>query len=254
MTGQPGVNSVDRLRKPVPTLVRSRGLEGLSDHNCLWYTCTPPLDDDYASLIADSPPTIVRVYYSAQQSDAVRIFDQDASELARFGYRPTGQSWEAGRWGWRAFMVALLLAVILVGVLMFLYMLVVRPDGTLTVTYARRDARRRERPATSLHTPRQDGRSTRAVSFESPAALSSWRRGTFAELSSLGAVAHVAAVSASGRRARRKSEARAVDQLCGWRDRGPTRRCWPPSRSGGPFWTAKVGVWRALSHSPQEIA
>jgi hypothetical protein len=69
----------------------------------------------------------------------MRVLDQDASELALLGYQPTGQSWEAGRWGWRAFVVALLLAVILVGLLMFLYMLIVRPDGTLAVTYERRD-------------------------------------------------------------------------------------------------------------------
>jgi hypothetical protein len=139
MTGQPGVTTVARLRKPVPTLVRSRGLDGLPDHNSLWYTWPLPVDDAYANLIADSPPTIVRVYRGSQQSDAVRIFDKDASELARFGYQPIRQSWEAGRWGWRAFVVALLFAVILVGLLMFLYMLVVRLDGTLTVTYAHRD-------------------------------------------------------------------------------------------------------------------
>jgi hypothetical protein len=140
MTGERGVETVHRPRKPVPRIALYRGFEGLSDHNSLWYTWPLPLDDTYASLVADSPPTIVRVYSGAQQSDAVRVFDQDASELALFGYRPTGQSWEAGRWGWRAFVVALLLAVILVGLLMFLYMLVARPDGTLTVTYARRDA------------------------------------------------------------------------------------------------------------------
>jgi hypothetical protein len=139
MTGEPGVETVHRPRKPTLGLALYRGFEGLPDHNSLWYTWPLPVDDAYATLVADSPPTIVRVYRGSQQSDAVRIFDKDASELALFGYQPTGQNWEAGRWGWRAFVVALLFAVILVGLLMFLYMLVIRPDGTLTVTYTRRD-------------------------------------------------------------------------------------------------------------------
>ncbi len=139
MIGWRGVESVDRLWRPVPRLARYRGFEGLSDHNSLWYTWPLPLEDDYGSLTEGSLPTIVRAYWGAQQSDAVRVFEQDASELARFGYQPRMLSWAEGRWGCGAFVVALLLAVILVGLLMFLYMLVVRPDGILTVAYARRD-------------------------------------------------------------------------------------------------------------------
>lgn len=36
-----------------------------------------------------------------------------------------------------AFTVALLLCLLLIGILVFIYMLVVKPDGTLTVTYSR---------------------------------------------------------------------------------------------------------------------
>lgn len=140
MTGNPGVATVRGPKRLAPRLALCRAFEGLPDHNSLWYTLPPPVDDACPTLVEDSPPTIVRVYRGSQQSDAVRIFDKDAAKLAPLGYEPTRQSWEAGRWGWRAFMVELLFAVILVGLLMFVYMLVVRPEGTLTVTYTRRDA------------------------------------------------------------------------------------------------------------------
>jgi hypothetical protein len=137
----PGVNPTGLASVPGPvhrTCVHC-GFEGVSDCNGLCYRCWLPFEEDDASVIAGSPPTIVRVYLGAQQSDAVRVFEREASELARFGYQPTTQSWAAGRWGRGAFFIALLLTVMLVGLLMLLYLLVAKPDGTLTVTYALRD-------------------------------------------------------------------------------------------------------------------
>ena len=60
--------------------------------------------------------------------------------MAAFGYFPTSQSWAPGQWGAGAFIVALLLCFIFIGFLVFVYMLIVRPDGTLTVTYEWRRA------------------------------------------------------------------------------------------------------------------
>ncbi len=82
-------------------------------------------------------PTIVRSYRGRQQADAVRFYEADAARLAQEGYVPTSQSWAPGQWGCGAFLVALLLFVVLIGILVFIYMLVVKPEGTLTVTYSR---------------------------------------------------------------------------------------------------------------------
>jgi hypothetical protein len=83
---------------------------------------------------------IVRTYRGKQQADAVAAFRAEVKEFADAGYEPTSQSWALGQWGAGAFVVALLLCIILIGILVFIYMLVVKPDGTLTVTFTRRTA------------------------------------------------------------------------------------------------------------------
>lgn len=79
--------------------------------------------------------TLIRTYRGHQQKDAIASFQRDAEQLAQSGYVPTSQSWAPGQWGCGAFLVALLLFLILIGILVFIYMLLVKPDGTLTVTY-----------------------------------------------------------------------------------------------------------------------
>ncbi len=79
-------------------------------------------------------PVLVRVYQGSQSS-ATADFQRDSAYLAGHGYFPVSQSWAAGSWGCGAFLVALLLCLVLVGFLIFVYMLVVKPGGTLTVTY-----------------------------------------------------------------------------------------------------------------------
>ncbi len=96
--------------------------------------------------------TIVRVYHGKQQADAVTSFQRDAAMLARQGYHPTSQSWAQGQWGCGAFLVSILLMVLLVGFLIFLYLLIVKPDGTLTVTYSK-EAPRADEGAAAV-TPR----------------------------------------------------------------------------------------------------
>jgi hypothetical protein len=83
------------------------------------------------------PPTVVRVYHGSQQADAVAAFRRDAENLSLEGYHPVSQSWAAGQWGCGAFVIAIVLMIVLVGFLIFLYLLIVKPEGTLTVTYAR---------------------------------------------------------------------------------------------------------------------
>jgi hypothetical protein len=77
---------------------------------------------------------IVRTYKGSQLA-AAAAFQKDAQKLAAQGYSPVSQNWAQGSWGCGAFLVALLLCVVLVGFIVFVYMLLVKPAGTLTVTY-----------------------------------------------------------------------------------------------------------------------
>ena len=78
--------------------------------------------------------------YKGSQSGAASAFQRDAAKLAERGYFPISQSWAQGTWGCGAFVVALILCIVLVGILVFIYMLLVKPAGTLTVTYEKRVA------------------------------------------------------------------------------------------------------------------
>jgi hypothetical protein len=77
---------------------------------------------------------IVRTY-KGSQSRAMAAYQNDSAMLAAQGYFPVSQSWVPGEYGCGAFLVALLLCFVLVGILVFIYMLIVKPDGTLSVTY-----------------------------------------------------------------------------------------------------------------------
>lgn len=90
--------------------------------------------------VVSMQPIVVRTYKGSQQA-AARAFEEDARRAAADGYVPVAQSWAQGSWGCGAFIVALLLCFVLVGVLIFVYMLVVKPAGTLTVTYEFRGVR-----------------------------------------------------------------------------------------------------------------
>ena len=73
--------------------------------------------------------------YKGSQAHANAFFQRDAAEMAKARWYPVAQSWAPGSWGAGAFVLALLLCLVLVGILIFIYMLIVKPDGTLTVTY-----------------------------------------------------------------------------------------------------------------------
>jgi hypothetical protein len=86
------------------------------------------------------PAVLVRLYRGRTQEEAVRAFQVDATNLSALGYKPVGQQWMQGSWGVGAFIVALLLCLVIVGLFAFLYLLIVKPAGTLTVTYELREA------------------------------------------------------------------------------------------------------------------
>lgn len=89
----------------------------------------------HTAVVANRPKTLIRTYRGHQQHDAVAAFQRDAERMASQGYVPVSQSWAPGQWGCGAFLVALVLFLVLIGILIFIYMLLVKPDGTLTVTY-----------------------------------------------------------------------------------------------------------------------
>jgi hypothetical protein len=112
--------------------------EGLSSPDFLWYPWPPKTDEDLGSAVAHAAATIARVYCGADRRAAERLFAVDSIELASFGYVPESQSWQSGHWDRRAFAVALVLSVIVVGLLMLAFILIAEPDGCLTVTYVER--------------------------------------------------------------------------------------------------------------------
>lgn len=78
--------------------------------------------------------TIVKTYKGTQQQ-ATAEFQADAAKMAAQGYVPANQTWAPGSYGCGSFVIALLLCVVIIGILIFVYMLIVKPAGTLTVTY-----------------------------------------------------------------------------------------------------------------------
>jgi hypothetical protein len=78
--------------------------------------------------------TIVKSY-SGNQQQATNAYQLDAVKMADKGYAPTSQVWAPGSYGCGTFILALLLCLILIGILIFIYMIIVKPAGALTVTY-----------------------------------------------------------------------------------------------------------------------
>ena len=77
---------------------------------------------------------IVRTFTGTKEW-ATKEFQKDATERVVRGWIPISQSWAPGSYGFGSFLVALLLCFVLVGIFVFIYMLIVKPHGTLTVTY-----------------------------------------------------------------------------------------------------------------------
>lgn len=87
---------------------------------------------------AAKPPVVVKAY-KGNQDTATRVFQADATAMAVQGYVPTSQNWAPGAYGCGAFIGALFLCIVLIGIVIFIYMLLVKPEGTLAVTYELRD-------------------------------------------------------------------------------------------------------------------
>lgn len=93
-----------------------------------------PITGRKESESVESNQVVVKTY-SGDRGEAARAFEVDAAKMAAKAYFPTSQTWVEGSWGAGSFLGALLLCLILVGIIVFIYMLIVKPDGTLSVTY-----------------------------------------------------------------------------------------------------------------------
>jgi hypothetical protein len=78
---------------------------------------------------------VVRTYVAKSQQEAAVQFQQDAVNMAAAGYYPINQIWTPGSWSSAAWIVGLILLIFLIGIFVLILLLVVKPDGTLTVTY-----------------------------------------------------------------------------------------------------------------------
>lgn len=63
--------------------------------------------------------------YTGSLERATKLFQKDSVAMAANGYFPTSQSYAPGTYGCGAFLFALLLCLILIGILIFIYMLLV---------------------------------------------------------------------------------------------------------------------------------
>lgn len=96
-----------------------------------------------SSLVKQLDPTdsgtIVRCYKAKSQSNAVNAMNAEASIFVNDGYHPASQTWAPGEWSTADFIVALVLCLFCIGIIVFIYMVIVTPEGTLTVTYQRKE-------------------------------------------------------------------------------------------------------------------
>lgn len=77
--------------------------------------------------------------YKGSETRATEFYKRDSKLMSKKGYYPTSQNWVPGSYGCGMFLIALILCFFIVGILVFIYMLLVKPDGTLSVTYELKD-------------------------------------------------------------------------------------------------------------------
>lgn len=83
-------------------------------------------------------PAVTTRSYRGNLAKATAKYQADAALMARSGWVPTSQVYAPGSWGCGYFLIALLLCLVLIGILIFIAMIIVKPEGTLVVTYEQR--------------------------------------------------------------------------------------------------------------------
>lgn len=94
----------------------------------------PRLKDPYPTPPTPGQTPVIR-RYKGDQRLATTLFEADAERMSRLGYHPASQVWAPGSYGVAAFVVAVLLTILLVGILILVALLMAKPPGTLLVTY-----------------------------------------------------------------------------------------------------------------------
>lgn len=93
-------------------------------------------DLKFQAAAQERQPFLIRVY-TGTQAQATASFQMDAIQLGSMGYVPTTQTWVPGNWTPGQYIAALALCLLFfVGVLLLIYMVMVKPKGSLNVTYA----------------------------------------------------------------------------------------------------------------------
>ena len=94
-------------------------------------------------MTADSPrlafvgKVVVRNYRARNAAAAAAMLAVEAPIAYGAGYALVAQTWAPGQWGAGAFLLALLLIFAMgLGLLVLAYLVIVKPDGTLTVTFS----------------------------------------------------------------------------------------------------------------------
>ncbi len=73
--------------------------------------------------------------YKGKELKTRELFNQDHEKMLKDGYHVVSERYIPGQYSTMNFIVAVLLCFLLVGIFIFLYMLIVKPDGMLVVTY-----------------------------------------------------------------------------------------------------------------------
>lgn len=75
------------------------------------------------------------ISYRGTLASATAKFQADAAVREKQGWYPVTQNYVQGSWGCGYFLLALLLCFVLIGFIALIMMLIVKPEGTLVVTY-----------------------------------------------------------------------------------------------------------------------
>lgn len=77
---------------------------------------------------------IVKTYKGSPQK-AQEMFLKDRQKMAKKGYFPVSENFIPGAWTGGQFLLGLLLCLMLIGIILMIYMVIVKPKGQLVVTY-----------------------------------------------------------------------------------------------------------------------
>lgn len=98
----------------------------------------PRVTTAYAETVPAASPapgmTMTR-RYRGSYNEATEVFERDRQQLAGQSWVAVSQSYVPGQWGTGAWVAAFALLILVIGIIVLAYMIAVKPDGELVVTY-----------------------------------------------------------------------------------------------------------------------